>query len=154
MANVRATITDADGTVLTQADARRPAFLRRQRDIAAAAAAADAGAAVGYARDGAEYVAPIVVNDQRLGTLPHVRQQRRHRLAGRRHRQHSWRPSSGWRPSRCGSWPGSWAGPGTAGRRPSQFMHLMANAVARLCYQEFQLRQRIEELTAVTHLSA
>ena len=34
-----------------------------------------------------------------------------------------------------------------------QFLHLMANAVARLCYQEFQLRQRIEELTAVSHLS-
>ncbi len=68
VANVRATITDADGTVLTQAQPAA-AFVRRQRDIAAAAAAADAGAAVGYAREGAEYVAPIMVNDQRLGTL-------------------------------------------------------------------------------------
>jgi sigma-B regulation protein RsbU (phosphoserine phosphatase) len=30
-----------------------------------------------------------------------------------------------------------------------QFLFLLANAIARLCYQEFQLRQRIDELTAV-----
>jgi sigma-B regulation protein RsbU (phosphoserine phosphatase) len=30
-----------------------------------------------------------------------------------------------------------------------QFLYLLANAIARLCYQEFQLRQRINELTAV-----
>jgi len=30
-----------------------------------------------------------------------------------------------------------------------QFLFLMANAIARLCYQEYQLRQRIHELTAV-----
>src|SRR5213082_1355610 len=30
-----------------------------------------------------------------------------------------------------------------------QFLFLLANAIARLCFQEFQLRQRINELTAV-----
>jgi len=30
-----------------------------------------------------------------------------------------------------------------------QFLFLLANAIARLCYKEFQLRQRINELTAV-----
>src|SRR6185436_10126353 len=30
-----------------------------------------------------------------------------------------------------------------------QFLFLLANAIARLCYQEFQLRRRIDELTAV-----
>src|SRR6202023_1608299 len=30
-----------------------------------------------------------------------------------------------------------------------QFLFLMANAIARLCYQEYQLRRRIDELTAV-----
>jgi hypothetical protein len=30
-----------------------------------------------------------------------------------------------------------------------QFLFMLANAIARLCYQEFQLRQRVDELTAV-----
>jgi hypothetical protein len=34
-----------------------------------------------------------------------------------------------------------------------QFLFLMANAIARLCYQEFQLRQRINELTAVYNVA-
>src|SRR5438034_4187967 len=34
-----------------------------------------------------------------------------------------------------------------------QFLHLLANAIARLCYQEFQLRQRINELTAVYNVA-
>ena len=34
-----------------------------------------------------------------------------------------------------------------------QFLFLLANAIARLCYQEFQLRQRINELTAVYNVT-
>src|SRR5262249_10595464 len=34
-----------------------------------------------------------------------------------------------------------------------QFLFLLANAIARLCYQEFQLRQRINELTAVYNVA-
>jgi sigma-B regulation protein RsbU (phosphoserine phosphatase) len=34
-----------------------------------------------------------------------------------------------------------------------QFLFLLANAIARLCYQEYQLRQRINELTAVYNVA-
>ena len=34
-----------------------------------------------------------------------------------------------------------------------QFLFLLANAIAKLCYQEFQLRQRINELTAVYNVT-
>src|SRR5262249_49175055 len=34
-----------------------------------------------------------------------------------------------------------------------QFLFLLANAIARLCYQEYQLRQRINELTVVNYLT-
>ena len=37
------------------------------------------------------------------------------------------------------------------GRHPVLF--LLANAIARLCFQEFQLRQRINELTAVYNVT-
>ena len=41
------------------------------------------------------------------------------------------------------------------GAKPAaiQFLFLLANAIARLCYQEFQLRQRINELTAVYNVT-
>src|SRR4051794_38325324 len=73
VAEVKATITDAAGRVLTQPTPTRE-FLRRQRvlaDAAMNAAPADDGSAAGGQpqREGAEYVAPIVVNDQRLGTI-------------------------------------------------------------------------------------
>src|SRR5439155_8312970 len=63
IANVNATITDADGVVLTQ-PAPTKEFLRRQSAIAQAEADAPA-----LTREGREYVAPIVVNNQRLGTI-------------------------------------------------------------------------------------
>src|SRR4051812_18297029 len=66
IANVRATITDADGTVLTQPQPTRE-FLRRQRVIAQTEEGIDS--AEGPQRAGREYVAPIIVNNQRLGTL-------------------------------------------------------------------------------------
>src|SRR6185436_16255404 len=34
-----------------------------------------------------------------------------------------------------------------------QFLFLLANAIARLCFQEFQLRRRIDELTAVYNVT-
>src|SRR4051812_39392949 len=82
VAEVKATITDAQGNVLTQPTPTR-AFLRRQRVLAeTAAGGGDEGLSAGGPtapppaaapdqpqRDGAEYVAPIIVNDQRLGTI-------------------------------------------------------------------------------------
>ena len=34
-----------------------------------------------------------------------------------------------------------------------QFLYLLANAIARLCYQEYHLRQRVEELSALQKVS-
>src|SRR5512133_2407023 len=63
VANVKATITDAQGTVLTQPNPTRE-FLRKQDAIAAEQADQE-----GPQKEGREYVAPIVVNNQRLGTI-------------------------------------------------------------------------------------
>ena len=152
VANVRATITDADGTVLTQAQPTA-AFVRRQRDIAAGAADCGVGpdGRPAYTRDGAEYVAPIVVNDQQLGTLrmavkggtPWLDDATVEQLAGK----------FGLEPKPLRQLAGQLAKARDGRPAAIAFLHLLANAVARLCYQEFQLRQRIEELTAVTHLS-
>src|SRR3982751_1882184 len=84
VADVKAVITDADGNLLTQ-PTPAASFLRRQRALAETArAAAGLGPSGGAPpavpdveqdpdkcpqRDGSEYVAPIIVNDQRLGTI-------------------------------------------------------------------------------------
>src|SRR5947207_6528403 len=77
IANVKARITDAEGNLLTQPTPTKE-FLRRQRAIEEAedsngeeVAAVDASAnlPVSPSRDGREYVAPIMVNNQRLGTI-------------------------------------------------------------------------------------
>jgi ligand-binding sensor protein len=63
VASVKATITDAQGQILTQPQPTRE-FVQRQRAIAAAEETTD-----GPQREGREYVAPIMVNNQRLGTI-------------------------------------------------------------------------------------
>src|SRR4051812_20960394 len=63
VASVKATITDAQGSILTQPAPTRE-FLQRQRAIAQADETSD-----GPQREGREYVAPIIVNNQRLGTI-------------------------------------------------------------------------------------
>src|SRR5947209_10729201 len=75
VANVKAVITDAVGQRLTQPTPTTD-FLRRQRAIAlaeenrpATATGAAATASQGPQKTGAEYVAPIIVNNQRLGTI-------------------------------------------------------------------------------------
>jgi sigma-B regulation protein RsbU (phosphoserine phosphatase) len=149
VANVRATITNADGTVLTQPQPTA-AFLRRQRDIADAEADANGGGQP-FAREGAEFVAPIIVNEQRLGTLrmslkggtPWLDDATVDALAAK----------FGLDAKPLRQLAGQLVRARDGGPAAIQFLHLMANAVARLCYQEFQLRQRIEELTAVSNLS-
>src|SRR5882672_10255508 len=64
VANVKATIADAEGKVLTSPTPTRE-FLQRQRAIAQA----EENAPEGPQREGREYVAPIIVNNQRLGTI-------------------------------------------------------------------------------------
>src|SRR3954469_23917670 len=71
IANVKARITDAEGNLLTQPTPTKD-FLRRQRAIAAAeeeAAEEETPAVEGPQKEGGEYVAPIMVNNQRLGTI-------------------------------------------------------------------------------------
>jgi phosphoserine phosphatase RsbU/P len=115
VANVQARITDADGNVITKA-VPSGQFLQRQGAIASAAA--QASSAAGARIEGAEYVAPIIVNHQQLGTL---------------------RMSADGAP---------------AGRPAAiHFLSLLANAIAQLCFQEYQLRQRINELTAVYNVT-
>src|SRR5436309_2707308 len=64
VANVKAVITDAQGNRLTQPMPTSD-FLKRQQTLAAA----DEFGVEGPMREGREYVAPIIVGGQRLGTI-------------------------------------------------------------------------------------
>lgn len=147
VAQVRATITDADGQLLTQATPTRE-FLRRQKQIADQQLADEAHQPQ---RSGREYVAPIVVRNQRVGTI---------------------RMAAG----------GTGAAPDEAAlallaeklklepkqlktiaqqlarardSRPAaiHFLFVLANAIARLCFQEHQLRSRLDELTTLYNVT-
>jgi sigma-B regulation protein RsbU (phosphoserine phosphatase) len=147
IARVRAIITDAQGNILTQPTPTRE-FLQRQRAIAQA----EESQPEGPQKEGREYVAPIIVNNQRLGTirmtptdgaLNNVDEAKLTALGQKfdldvkqiKSLSTSLLRSSNTRPAAI------------------QFLYLLANAIARLCYQEFQLQRRIEELTAVYNLS-
>ncbi len=140
VADVTAIITDASGKVLTQPAPTRE-YLRRQKALEGE----------GPQREGEEFVAPIIVNEQRLGTIRMsangsakaadesklkvlsekygLELKQLKSLAAQLTRSKNTRPAA------------------------IQFLFMMANAIARLCYQEFQLRQRINELTAVYNLA-
>lgn len=146
VANVRAIITDADGSVLTQPTPTRE-FIQRQRAIAQA----EENAPEGPQKTGREYVAPIMVNNQRLGTIrmtpadgaSAIDEGKLLQLAQKFNLDVKQLKSLSTSLLRARN------------TRPAaiQFLYLMANAIARLCYQEYQLRQRIDELTAVYNLS-
>src|SRR3982750_2065280 len=164
VAEVKATITDAQGNVLTQPTPTR-AFLRRQRVLAeTAAGGGDEGlSASGLTasppppaqdqpqRDGAEYVAPIIVNDQRLGTIRMAANGTLVNIDEAKLTNLGEKYGLDFKQIR------SIASQLTRARntRPAaiQFLFLLANAIARLCFQEFQLRQRINELTVVYNLT-
>ena len=146
VASVRATIADADGNVLTQPVPTRE-FLRRQRAIAEA----EDKQPEGPQKEGREFVAPIIVAGQRLGTirmssngttlgLDEARLQSLGEKFGLDSRKIRALLTQVMR---------------SRNARPAaiQFLFILANAIARLCYQEFQLRQRIAELTAVFNLT-
>ncbi len=145
VANVKATITDAEGNLLTQPTPTR-AFLQRQRAIAD-----EEERRPGPQREGAEYVAPIVVNNQQLGTvrmasngtIAGLDDARLAALAQRVGLELKQLKSIAQQLTRARQ------------TRPAaiQFLFLLANAIARLCYQEFELRQRINELTAVYNVT-
>jgi sigma-B regulation protein RsbU (phosphoserine phosphatase) len=146
VASVRAIITDADGKVITSPTPTKE-FLRRQ----GALADADEKDVEGPQREGGEYVAPIIVNNQRLGTirmstnatLGGLDEEKTRQIGekfGLDARQMKQLMASLTRSART---------------RPAaiQFLFLLANAVARMCFQEYQLRQRIHELTAVYNVT-
>ena len=146
VASVRATIADAQGNVLTQ-PAPTKEFLRRQRAIAEA----EEKQAEGPQKEGREFVAPIIVGGQRLGTI----------------RMSSNGTTLGLEDARLATLGEKFGLDArkvkalltqvmrSRNARPAsiQFLFILANAIARLCYQEYQLRQRIQELTAVYNLT-
>ena len=166
VADVKAVITDAMGNLLTQ-PTPAPSFLRRQRALAETARAVAGLAPVGGAppavplvdesdndhgpqREGAEYVAPIIVNEQRLGTIrmsaragPGVDEAKLSSLAEK----------FGLEPRQVRSLVQAWVRSKNTKPAAIQFLFLLANAIARLCFQEFQLRQRIHELTALNRIA-
>lgn len=145
VANVKARITDADGNLLTQPTPTRE-FLRRQRAIAAAQDL-DGDAADGPQRAGAEYVAPITVNNQRLGTI------RMTPVAGAASldetRLATLAEKTGLDLKQLKGLAKDLLKARTDRPAAIHFLFLLANAIARLCFQEYQLRRRIDELTAV-----
>jgi sigma-B regulation protein RsbU (phosphoserine phosphatase) len=149
VASVRATITDASGKVLTQPTPTRE-FVQRQRAIAQAED--QALQQDGPTKTGREYVAPIIVNNQRLGTIrmspcaDGVGSIDEARIV-------SLSQKFGLDAKQLKSLSTSLLRARNTRPAAIQFLYLLANAVARLCYQEFQLRQRIDELTAVYNLS-
>jgi sigma-B regulation protein RsbU (phosphoserine phosphatase) len=139
VANVKATITDAAGNLLTQPTPTRE-FLRRQSVLA------DEGDQQPQ-REGAEFVAPIMVNNQRLGTI---------RMSGAasinghdEEKLLAIASKYGLDLKQIKSITTQLTRSKNTRAAAIQFLFLLANAIARLCYQEFQLRQRITELTAV-----
>ena len=146
VANVKAVITDASGERVTEPAPTRE-FLRRQRAIAAAEENPDKPQ-----KEGAEYVAPIMVNNQRLGTL-RMTSSRDGALPIDDARLNGLAEKLGIDPRQIKSLAQQINREINKARnvKPAaiQFLFLLANAIARLCFQEFQLRQRINELTAV-----
>ncbi|HEX5245149.1 MAG TPA: SpoIIE family protein phosphatase [Tepidisphaeraceae bacterium] len=145
VAGVKATITDSAGNLLTQA-APAPEFLRRQQALI------DQEPLI---QDQGQFIAPIMVNDQRVGTIrmslngadssetPSIDEQKLAQLSAK----------VGLSSAQIAEIANDLADARHARPAAIQFLFLMANAIARLCYQEFQLRQRIDELTAVYHVA-
>jgi len=138
VADVKATITDAGGNVLTQPMPTRE-FLRRQKALAEDGEKPQ--------REGAEFVAPIIVNGQRLGTVRMTSRMQLSNFDDEKLAALSAKYQLDPRETRSLV---SQVMKARNTKGPAiQFLFLLANAIARLCYQEFQLRQRIDELTAV-----
>src|SRR5687768_3238016 len=153
VASVKARITDAAGNIITQPTPTKD-FLRRQRAIAAAEEADGDGNpdGAGPQREGKEYVAPIIVNNQRLGTI------RMSATAGATapfddSKVAGLAEKLGMDPKQLKSVAVQLLR--SKSNRPAaiQFLFLLANAIARLCFQEYQLRRRIDELTAVYNVA-
>ena len=158
VADVKAVIMDAEGKLLTQ-PTPTTSFLRRQRALADAATAAagdrgddntDSGPGPGPQREGAVYVAPIIVNDKRVGM---IRMSASGSLGVDEAKLTTLAERFGLEPRQVRSLVSQWMRSKNTKPAAIQFLFLLANAIARLCYQEHQLRQRIHELTAVYNVA-
>jgi len=145
VAGVKATITDSAGNLLTQA-APAPEFLRRQQALI------DQEPLI---QDQGQFIAPIMVNDQRVGTIRMTLNGATANEAVTLDEQKLSQLSAkvGLSSAQITEIASELADARHARPAAIQFLFLMANAIARLCYQEFQLRQRIDELTAVYHVA-
>lgn len=145
VAGVKATITDSAGNLLTQA-APAPEFLRRQQALI------DQEPLI---QDQGQFIAPIMVNDQRVGTIRMTLNGATANEAATIDEQKLALLSAkvGLSSAQITEIASELADARHARPAAIQFLFLMANAIARLCYQEFQLRQRIDELTAVYHVA-
>lgn len=150
IADVQARITDADGKVLTE-PAPSGQFLTRQMAIAAAHKQA------GPAPQDTEYIAPIMVNNQRLGTLRMLADgangAEKRAVPIDEEKLNSLAATFGLDKERLRSLAEELFKERSNKAAAVHFLSLLANAIARLCYQEFQLRQRINELTAVYNVT-
>lgn len=145
VAHVRATISDAAGTVLTQSNPTRD-FVERQNAIVRAEQEIPEAQ-----KQGREYVAPIIVQGQKLGTI---------RMSLGRQASPIEDATVGRLAEKYGVDPKAVrlllrqlvANP-SARASAVQFVTMIANTVARLCFQEYELRQRFNELTTIYNVT-
>src|SRR4051812_46487157 len=151
VADVKAIITDAEGAALTQATPTS-SFLRRQKALAEVAGedAPPAAAPEGPQREGAVYVAPIIVNDKRVGM---IRMSSNGSLGVDEAKLTQLAEKFGLESRQVRQLVSQWLRSKNAKPAAIQFLFLLANAIARLCFQEFQLRQRINELHTVLNVA-
>lgn len=143
VASVKATISDADGNVLTSPNPTRD-FVERQNAIARAEQEIPEAQ-----KQGREYVAPIIVEGQKLGTIrmsighgaidesAATKVAEKFGLDAKAIRQISRQLGAS----------------ASARAAAVQFVTMIANTVARLCFQEYELRQRFNELTTIYNVT-
>ena len=149
VADVKAIITDAEGAALTQATPTT-SFLRRQKALAEVAGEDVPPATEGPQREGAVYVAPIIVNDRRVGM---IRMSSNGSLGVDEAKLTHLAEKFGLEPKQVRQLVSQWLRSKNAKPAAIQFLFLLANAIARLCFQEYQLRQRINELHTVLNVA-
>ncbi|HEY0007452.1 MAG TPA: SpoIIE family protein phosphatase [Tepidisphaeraceae bacterium] len=144
VANVKATILDAQGEVLTQANPTR-GFLERQDAIARAEQDIPEAQKLGR-----EYLAPIIVQGQKLGMIRMAisqgqpiddaainRLSERFQIDAKAVRAVARQLTNN----------------NSARAAAVQFVTMIANSIARLCFQEYELRQRFNELTTIYNVT-
>lgn len=144
VAGVKATIIDAEGKVLTSPNPTRD-FVERQ--IAIARAEQEIPEAQ---KQGREYFAPIVVEGEKLGMIrmtlgqsQGLDDQQMAKLAEK----------FGLEPKALRQLSRQLLSHANARAAAVQFVTMIANTVARLCFQEYELRQRFNELTTIYNVT-